>query len=147
MLKSNVAHLQKWTNQSIWKSALVIGMVNRFFSESKKNFGCLKKSERSNGKNWDVGSEIYISIRFRLISKLFRDTKEQECCWYLEQISASWDFVLKSVAKMLYGNFLVNEGIFKLVCHCESCRWSDICCASGIFMKNLWTVGLLLLLS
>ena len=55
MLKSNVAHLQKGTNQSIWKSALVIGMVNRFFSESKKNFGCLKKSERSNGKKLRCG--------------------------------------------------------------------------------------------
>ena len=59
MLKSNVAHLQKGANQSIWKSALVIGMVNRFFSESKKNFGCLIKNERSNGKKlrcgqWDI---------------------------------------------------------------------------------------------
>ena len=30
--------------------------------------------------NWDIGSEKYISIKFRQISKLFRSTKEQECC-------------------------------------------------------------------
>ena len=59
MLNSNIAHLQKWANQSILESALVIGLVNRFFSESKKKFGCLRKSERSNGKKlrcgqWDI---------------------------------------------------------------------------------------------
>ena len=59
MLNSNVAHLPNWANQSILESALEIGLVNRFFSESKKKFGCLRKSERSNGKKlrcgqWDI---------------------------------------------------------------------------------------------
>ena len=35
----------------------------------------------------------------------------------------------KSVTKSFYGKFLVSEGIFKLVCYCEKCRWSDISCA------------------
>ena len=35
----------------------------------------------------------------------------------------------KFVTKSLYGKFLVSEGIFKLVCYCEKCRWSDIPCA------------------
>ena len=47
MLNSNepikVARLQKLANQSMLNSALVIEMVNNSFSESKKNFGCLRK--------------------------------------------------------------------------------------------------------
>ena len=47
MLNSNepikVAHLQKLANQSMLHGALVIKMVNSFFSESKKNFGSLIK--------------------------------------------------------------------------------------------------------
>ena len=36
----------------------------------------------------------------------------------------------KSITKTLYGNKPpVSERIFKLVCHCESCSWSDIWCA------------------
>ena len=38
-----VAHLQKLANQSMLNGALVMGMVNNFFSESKKNFGHLRK--------------------------------------------------------------------------------------------------------
>ena len=35
----------------------------------------------------------------------------------------------KSATKMLYQNkFLVSECIFKLACHCESCRLSEIGC-------------------
>ena len=45
----------------------------------------------------------------------------------------------KSITKALYGEFLVNEGIFKLVCYCEKCRWSDISCVQGILVKHLWT--------
>ena len=45
MLNSNelikVAYLQKLVNQSILNDALVIEMVNNYFSESKKNFGRL----------------------------------------------------------------------------------------------------------
>ena len=44
----------------------------------------------------------------------------------------------KSVTKSLYGTFLVSEGIFKLVCYCEKCRWSDISCVQGILVKNVW---------
>ena len=47
MLNSNepikVAHLQNLANQSMLKGALVIEMVNNSFSESKKNFGRLRK--------------------------------------------------------------------------------------------------------
>ena len=39
------AHLQKLTNQSMLKGALVIVMVNNSFSESKKNFSRLMKRE------------------------------------------------------------------------------------------------------
>ena len=47
MLNSNklikVVHLQKLTNQSMLKGALVIEVVNNSFSKSKKNLGCLIK--------------------------------------------------------------------------------------------------------
>ena len=33
-----VAHLQKLANQSVLNGALVIEMVNNYFSDSKKNF-------------------------------------------------------------------------------------------------------------
>ena len=33
-----VAHFQKLTNQSMLNGALVLEMINNFFSESKKNF-------------------------------------------------------------------------------------------------------------
>ena len=47
MLNSNepikVAHLQKLANQPMLNGALVIEIVSNSFSESKKNFGCLRK--------------------------------------------------------------------------------------------------------
>ena len=45
----------------------------------------------------------------------------------------------KSVTKSHYWKFLVSEGIFKLVCYWEKCRWSNISCVSGILVKNIWT--------
>ena len=48
MLNSNkpikAAHRQKLASQSMLSGALAIGMVNNFFSESKKNFCRLRKS-------------------------------------------------------------------------------------------------------
>ena len=77
-----VAHFQKLTNQSMLNGALVLEMINNFFSESKKNFLIekretfqkekkKKKEKRKNarnvliGKNKDTGSEKFISPRFR----------------------------------------------------------------------------------
>ena len=70
MLKFNsnepikVAHLQKLANQSILNGALEIEIVNNSFSESKKSLDnardvLVKKTNR------DMGSEKYISTRFR----------------------------------------------------------------------------------
>ena len=68
MLNSNepikVAHLQKLANQSILNGALEIEIVNNSFSESKKSLDnardvLVKKTNR------DMGSEKYISTRFR----------------------------------------------------------------------------------
>ena len=68
MLNSNepikVAHLQKLANQSILNGALEIEIVNNSFSESKKSLDkvrdvLIKKANR------DMGSEKYISTRFR----------------------------------------------------------------------------------
>ena len=68
MLNSNepikVAHLQKLANQSILNGALEIETVNNSFSESKKSLDnardvLVKKTNR------DMGSEKYISTRFR----------------------------------------------------------------------------------
>ena len=54
----------------------------------------------------------------------------------------------KSVTKTLHGNkFLVSEYIFKLVCHCEGSRWSEICCARDIAKKSLKRFLLLLILN
>ena len=35
----------------------------------------------------------------------------------------------KSVTKSLYEKFLLSDDIFKLICHCEKWRWSNISCA------------------
>ena len=70
MLKFNsnepikVSHLQKLANQSILNGALEIETVNNSFSESKKSLDnardvLVKKTNR------DMGSEKYISTRFR----------------------------------------------------------------------------------
>ena len=70
MLKLNsnepikVPHLQKLANQSILNGALEIEIVNNSFSESKKSLDnardvLVKKTNR------DMGSEKYISTRFR----------------------------------------------------------------------------------
>ena len=70
MLKFNsnepikVSHLQKLANQSILNGALEIEIVNNSFSESKKSLDnardvLVKKTNR------DMGSEKYISTRFR----------------------------------------------------------------------------------
>ena len=46
----------------------------------------------------------------------------------------------KTVTKTLYWNkILVSECIFKLICHCENCRRSEICYAQGIWLTHLWT--------
>ena len=77
---TEVAHFQKLTNQSMLNGALVLEMINNFFSESKKNFLIekretfqkkeRKKEKRKNarnvpiGKNKDTGNEKLISLRF-----------------------------------------------------------------------------------
>ena len=84
-------------------SALVIKMLQNSSSERKKNFGPLIKRGTISSKERDMSSEKYILLDF---------TKYLSC---------------KSVTKTLYQNkFLVNECIFKLVGHCESCRLSEI---------------------
>ena len=41
----------------------------------------------------------------------------------------------KTVTKTLYWNkILVSECIFKLICHCENCRRSEICYAQEIWL-------------
>ena len=50
-----VAHLQNLTNQPMLNGALLVEMVSSSFSKSKRNFE----------KNKDMGSEKYISTRFR----------------------------------------------------------------------------------
>ena len=92
MLNSNepikVAHLQKLANQSMLSGTLVIEMVNKAFSESKKNFGHLTKRKRFYSKKYkDMVSEKYISTSFRKISKLFRSAKEQQGCRSLKALS------------------------------------------------------------
>ena len=70
-----VAHLQKLANQSVLNGAIVIEKwLNNSFSKSKKNSCRLIKLRTP---------KICISIRFRLISQLFRSAKEQQS-WYQE---------------------------------------------------------------
>ena len=54
----------------------------------------------------------------------------------------------KSATKMLYQNkFLVSECIFKVVCHCESCRLSEIgLCVRDIAETSLNRLLLFLIL-
>ena len=56
-----VAHLQKLTNQSMLKGALVIEMVNNSFSKSKKTLVVWESVECSNRKKSRYGQwKIYI---------------------------------------------------------------------------------------
>ena len=41
-----VAHLQKLANQSLLNGALVMEIVNNYFSASKKNFSRLRKRKK-----------------------------------------------------------------------------------------------------
>ena len=69
-----------------------------------------------------MGSENFISTRFRYIPKLFRGAKEEESLMFRSDFS-KLEIYSKSFTKTLYGNtFLVSECIFKLVCFCESWR-------------------------
>ena len=82
MLNSNepikVAQFQKLANQSMLNGALVIEMTYNSFSESKENLGRLISKDRFNRqKTRDMGSEKYISTRFRVTAKLIRSAKEQ----------------------------------------------------------------------
>ena len=61
-----IAHLQKLTNKSMLNGTLVMEMINNSFSDSKKNFSSLIKRETFLiKKNKAMGSEKYISTRFR----------------------------------------------------------------------------------
>ena len=48
--------------------------------KEKQTLVVWERVEGSNQNNWDIGSEIYISIKFYEIAKLFRSTKEQKYC-------------------------------------------------------------------
>ena len=48
-----------------------------------------------------MGSEKYIYLNIEFI----RSAKEQECCQYFEQISASWEFILNLLQKRSIGRF------------------------------------------
>ena len=60
--------------------ALAIEMVTILLVKAIKTLVVWWSEERSNEKKWnkDMGSENFISTRFRYISKLFRGAKEQE---------------------------------------------------------------------
>ena len=53
--------------------------------------------------NKDMGSENFISMRFRYISKLFRGAKEQQSWWCLDQISARTKFIVIILQKRCMG--------------------------------------------
>ena len=143
MLNSNqpikVPDHQKLTNQSILNGALrnsnrkqkqlKIEIVKNSFNKSKKSFDktrnvLIEKKERC-GR-----SKIYF-YQISLYSALFI----QKCKRKAKLLMSISDFrkkenCSKSVTKKLNWNkILVSECIFKLVCYCENCRRSEICCA------------------
>ena len=64
-------------SQSINVGALVIDIVSNFFNERKKKLWSFDNARNVLIKKYrDMGSEKYISIRFRKISKLIRRAKE-----------------------------------------------------------------------
>ena len=73
-----------------------------------------------------MGSDKFISTRFRYIIQRCKKTGNLIMFrWYFSK----YEICSKSFTKVLYGNmFLVSENIFKLVCHCASWKWSQICC-------------------
>ena len=131
MLNSNdpieVALLQKLANQSVLNCTLVIEMVDNSFSEIKKNFGRLIKWGmflwRKKNEIWAVKNTFLLDFA----NSLFRSEKRNLLMFRSD--FSRWGVRSKSIIKMPYGNqFLISQCIFKLVCHCESCRWSEICC-------------------
>ena len=71
----------KISHQSMVNGSLAIEMVTILLVKARKTLVVWWTEERSNRKkvNKDMGSENFISARFRSISKLFRGAKEQEC--------------------------------------------------------------------
>ena len=98
--------------------ALVIEMVNNYFTESKKNYVLIEKNEIL----------VVQNISPLNFAKYLTYSEVQKN----RNIVNNWNrfskvgVYSKSVTKLLYGKFLVSEGIFNLVCCCEKCRLSDI---------------------
>ena len=87
-----------------------------------------ERVERSNRKNWDIGGENISPLNVAKYLSYSEVQKNRNVGIFGIDFSKLGVYS-KSVTKTFYGRFLVSEGIFKLVCNCEKCRWSDISCA------------------
>ena len=106
--------------------------------KAKKTSVVWESVERSNRKKLRYGQwKIYFHQTSRNI--VTQKRKRTGKLLMFESDFSKLRVCSKSVTKTLYGKFLVAEDISKLVCHCESCRWSEICCPLEILVKNLWT--------
>ena len=123
-----VVHFQKLANQSMVTDAVVIKMAAILLVKARKTLVLWWSEKCSNRKKWNknMGSDKFISTRFRYIIQRCKKTGNLIMFrWYFSK----YEICSKSFTKVLYGNmFLVSENIFKLVCHCASWKWSQICC-------------------
>ena len=87
--------------------------------KAKKALVVWESVESSNKKKWDVGSGKYISLNF---AKYLSYSEVQKNRNVLGTDFRKLGNYSKPVTKSFYGNFLVGEGIFKLVCYCAKCR-------------------------
>ena len=126
MLISNkpikVAHLQKLANQPMVNGAL--GNDNNSFSESNKicSFDETRNVLIEKNQIKIRGAKNLFPLQFDIYLSYSEVQKNRKLIMFRSDFS-KYKICSKFFTKTLYGNmFLVSVYIFKLVCHCESCR-------------------------
>ena len=79
-------------------------------------------------ENWEWAVKNIFPLDFAKYLSYLESKRTGKLLMFWSNFS-KYEVCYKSNTKMLYGKFLVTEGVFKLACHFESCRWSEICCA------------------
>ena len=106
-----------------WMALLYRGGKKFFYWKQGKLLLCDKARNAVTEKNKDVGFWKYVSPNFAKYLIIQKCKKAAKLLMFRSDFRKK-GVCSKFITKKLYGNtFLVSESIFKLVCHCESCRW------------------------
>ena len=126
-IKTNHSRLLILISQSInveWRTCDRYG--KQFFQRKQEKLWLFYKARNILIKNRDMSSEKYTPLDFTKYLS-FPEVKRTAKLLMFRSYFSKKGVCPKSVTKTLYRNkFLVSECIFRLVCHCESCRLSEI---------------------